>query len=349
MIVVSGIAPDLDYASYFGGPGAFLGFHRAALHSFSGSAFLACAIAAVFVAIDRGRVRKQPPGKPAVPLRFAPALAACAVGIASHVLLDLASGRGVELLWPFHTHGYEWDLATNLDPWILILLIGGLLLPHFFHMVSEEIGEHKRAARGARGAVITLLFLIAYLGVRAGLHSQAVNLLLSREYHGRVPLSAGAFPSSSSPFHWRGVVPTDSTIEEVDVPLGTGPEFDPERSLTHFKPEDSAALSAGEHTPTVETFLNHARFPIASLDRFEDGYRLQVRDLRFDHDDMSPENIFARVDLNSSFEVTREEFRFASSPNQTIGTGAQLVRAVQRTRSETFPLALRQEKGYLPL
>lgn len=315
MIVVSGIAADLDYASYFGGPGAFLRFHRAVLHSLPGSAFLACAIAAAFVAIGKNSARKQPQGEPAVPLRFVPALSACAVGIAGHILLDLASGRGVQLLWPFHTHGDEWDLTTNLDPWILTLLIGGLFLPHLFRMVSEEIGERKRAARGKRGAIITLLLLIAYLGVRASLHSQAVNLLLSREYHGRVPLSAGAFPSSSSPWNWRGVVVTDSTIEEVDVPLGTGPEFDPDRSLTHFKPDDSPALNAGERAPIVATFINHARFPIASIDPIEDGYRLQVRDLRFAHDDMSSENIFVRVDLNSSLQVTREEFRFASSPN----------------------------------
>jgi inner membrane protein len=315
MIVVSGTAADLDYASYLDGPGAFLRIHRTALHSLPGSVFLACALAAAFVAIDKNFARKQPQGEPAVPLRFGPALATCTVGIAGHILLDLASGRGVELLWPFHTHWYEWDLATNLDPWILILLIGGLLLPHLFHMVSEEIGERKKASRGKRGAVITLLLLIAYLGVRAGLHIQAVNLLLSREYRGRVPLSAGAFPSSSSPFRWRGVAVTDTTIEEVDVPLGTGPEFDPDRSLAHFKPEDSPALNAGEHTPIVETFLRQARFPIASIDRLEDGYRLQVRDLRFAHDDMSSENIFARVELNSSLEVTREEFRFASSAN----------------------------------
>jgi hypothetical protein len=30
---------------------------------------------------------------------------------------------------------------------------------------------------------------------------------------------------------------------------------------------------------------------------------------------MSPANILVRVDLNSSLQVTRQEFRFASSPN----------------------------------
>jgi hypothetical protein len=109
---------------------------------------------------------------------------------------------------------------------------------------------------------------------------------------------------------------TDNTIEEVEVPVGPGAEFDPDRSLTRFKPEDSPALAAGEHAAATERFLKYARFPLATVDRAEDGYRFQVRDLRFAHDDMmSPANILVRVDLNSSLQVTRQEFRFASSPN----------------------------------
>lgn len=315
MLIVSGVAPDLDYASYLGGAGAFLRIHRTALHSLAGAAVMACAIAGMFCALD-----KRLPAKNAArtktfpPLAFGAALAVCAAGAAGHLLLDLASGIGVRLLWPFRARWTGWDLATDLDLWLLFLLVAGLLLPLLFHLVSEEIGERRKGG-GSRAAVVTLLLVAAYLGARADLHGQAIDLLLSREYHGRVPLSAGAFPESSTPFSWRGVVVTDNTIEELEVPLGANARFDPDLSLTHYKPDDSPALEAGEKTAAVARFLTYARFPLASVQRLEGGYRFEVRDLRFEPGDAEPANVFVRVDFDSGLQIQREGFRFASSPN----------------------------------
>ena len=157
MLIVSGLAPDLDYASYLGGPGAFLRFHRTALHSLAGAALVACAIACAFCALD-----KRLPAKNTVhrktfpPLAFGAALAVCAIGAAGHLLLDVASGIGVRLLWPFRARWSGWDLTLDLDLWLLLLLVAGLLLPLLFHLVSEEIGERKKGAGGSRAAVVTL-------------------------------------------------------------------------------------------------------------------------------------------------------------------------------------------------
>jgi inner membrane protein len=48
IILVAGVAPDLDYASYLSGASAFLRLHRALLHSIPGAAFVACATAGIF-------------------------------------------------------------------------------------------------------------------------------------------------------------------------------------------------------------------------------------------------------------------------------------------------------------
>jgi inner membrane protein len=316
MLIVSGLAPDLDYASYFGGPEAFLHFHRTALHSIAGATVAACAIAGIFCAVDR----KFPAGggankKTYKPLGFGAALLVCAVGAAGHLLLDLASGIGIRLLWPFRAYWSAWDLVTDLDPWILALLIAGLLVPMLFKLINEEVGERKKAAGVSKSAVFTLLLVLAYFGVREKLHNQAIGLLLSREYHGQVPLTAGAFPLSSNPFEWRGVVVTDNTIEQVEVPVGPGDEFDSDRSVTEFKPEDSPALDAGEKTEEAREYLTYARFPLATVSRREGGYRFEVHDLRFAGDDTGPSNIFVLVDFDSELQVKRQEFRFASSPN----------------------------------
>jgi hypothetical protein len=316
MMVSAGLAADLDYASYFGGAGAFLRLHRAVLHSLPGVAVIACATAGAFCALDRKSARESTAGGKAVaaPVSFVAAFIVSAIGAAGHALLDVASGTGVQLLWPFHVRLYAWNIVANLDPWILIALIGGLLLPQLLRLVSEEIGDRKKRVRGRTAAIVTLALLAVYLCGRATLHSEAVDLLLSREYRGQAPLAAGAFPSSS-PFDWRGVVITDNTIEEIDVGLEPGARFDPDRSVTHYKPDDSPALRAGQHADTTQAFLKYARFPLAHIARMEDGYRFELYDLQFESGDMSPENIFARVDLDSALHVTNQGLLFASHPN----------------------------------
>lgn len=247
-----------------------------------------------------------------ITLRFAPALAACAIGAAGHLLLDLLSGIGAQLLWPFHSRWFAWDLTTNLDPWILLILLVGLLMPQLFRLVSEEIGDRKKKVRGRGGAITALILLCAYFGVRACYHSEAVDLLLSREFRGREPLSGAVFPFSSTPFDWRGVAVTETTIEEVDVPLGGVVEFDPDRSVTHFKPDDTAALEAAQGTADAAKFLAYARFPLASVTRIEDGFRVEIRDVRFGGATEDLDNIVVRVNVDSATHVTKQEFRFAS-------------------------------------
>jgi membrane-bound metal-dependent hydrolase YbcI (DUF457 family) len=322
MLVVAGVAPDLDFASYLGGAGSFLRFDRTLLHSLLSSLVLECAVAGAFYFVakkrdsDRAQTGTLASLESSSPARLGlgAAFAVCAIGIAGHLLLDVASGVGVQLLWPFRVRWFAFDLLTELDPWILLVLAVGLLLPMLLRLVGEEIGGQKRIAGGQRGAIATLLVLLAYIGARGYLHSRAVELLDSSDYHGRISLTAGAFPETL-PLDWRGVVSTDNTIEEIEVSLARGTEFDPEHSATRYKPDDSPALQAGQRTAAAQRFLKHARFPLASVVRFENGYRFELRDARFVTNDGSAANIVVLVEMRGNLEVTDEEFRFASSHN----------------------------------
>jgi membrane-bound metal-dependent hydrolase YbcI (DUF457 family) len=316
MMVVSGLAPDLDYASYAGGAGAFMRIHRTALHSIAGSAIVACAVAVAFCAIDRKMPQKKKSYSQTItPLKFGAALVVCAVGAVGHMLLDLTSGVGVQLLWPFRAHWTAWNVINDIDLWTLLLLVLGLLLPLLFSLVNEEVGARTKGPGGQRAAIVTLALLAAYFGWRADLHGRAVDLLLSREYHGRIALSAAAFPASSAPYQWRGIVETDDTMEEVDVPLGPGDEFDSNRGNTRFKPQPSAALAAGEESLAARTFLLYAKVPFAQVQPLEAGYRVEIHDLRFTDSDYQPANIFVRIDFNSHVQMMSEGFFFASNPN----------------------------------
>lgn len=313
MLIVSGVAPDLDYLSYFGGARAFIRFHRTVLHSLAGSALMACALAGAFCALDRKYPRRTIGGRQAfAPLAFRGALVVCAIGAAGHLLLDLASGVGVQLLWPFKTHWSAWDLVTNFDLWILLLLAAGLLLPLLFKLVNEEVGEQKKRT-GRLAGVLTLALLAFYFGAKEKLYSQAIDLLLAREYHGRIPLSAGAFPEGSAPFDWRGVLVTDDTLETIDIQVGLNQPFDSNSSITHYKPQDSPALELGQKNSATAQFLDYARFPIAKVQRIEADYRFELRDLRFEEGDSEPANVLLQIDYDSRLQTRKEHFRFASS------------------------------------
>jgi membrane-bound metal-dependent hydrolase YbcI (DUF457 family) len=314
MMIVAGLAPDLDYAAYFGGASLFMRFHRTVLHSIAGSIVIAFAVAAIFCAIDRKYPqRKKSFSQVIAPLRFLTALAVSAIGAAGHVLLDLFSGVGVQLLWPFRAQWIGWEVISDLDLWVFLLLVLGLLLPLLLGLVNEEVGAQKKGSGGQHAAIVTLALISAYFGWRASLHSRAIDLLLSREYHGRIALSAAAFPASSSPYQWRGVVETDNTMELLDV--GLRDEFDSNRSDTLFKPQPSLALAAGEDSTPARTFLRYAKVPFANVQPREAGFRVEIHDLRFAEGDYQPANIFVRLDYNSQVQLQRQGFFFASEPN----------------------------------
>jgi membrane-bound metal-dependent hydrolase YbcI (DUF457 family) len=314
MLLVAGVAPDLDYASYFVGASSFLRFDRTLLHSLFSSFALAIVIAAAFYffAMNGDRHLAKSDDAKVPKLNFGAAFLVCAVGITVHLLLDLPSGVGVQLLWPFRIRWFAFDLLREFDVWILTFLGAGLLLPMLIALMSEEIGERRDRRGLRRGAIAALTLIVAYVGARGILHSRAVDLLQSHDYHGRAPLAVGAFPNSPSPLEWRGVVSTDNTTEEVNVPFALEREFDPERSVTQYKPDDSPVLQAGQRAAATQQFLRYARFPIASVVRVGDEYQFELRDARFASNDTSPANILVRVKIGGNMEILEEEFLFAS-------------------------------------
>ncbi len=280
MIVVSGVAADLDFASYLGGPGAFLRFHRTAFHSLFGSAVMVCAIAWFFTFADKKIARK------ARRFQFSGRIAAwscgrhCAIGAAGHLLLDLASGIGVQLLWPFHSEWFSLRRAgqrRSLDSTAANCRAAAPAAVSRW-WATKSATARRKTTRRCRRLCHAADSAGRIVGARSVLHSQATALLLSREYHGREPLSGASFPYSTTPLEWRGVVVTDNTIELADVPLAPGTEFDPDRGVTRYKPDDSPALEKAQATAVAERFLKYARFPLANID--EDRGRLPRRNPR---------------------------------------------------------------------
>ena len=95
----------------------------------------------------------------------------------THILLDFTNNYGVRPFWPFWEKWYSWDIVFIIEPLLLILLIGGLVLPALFSLINDEIGVRRKGPAGRLAAVVALLGVIAVWGVRDYEHRRAVNAL----------------------------------------------------------------------------------------------------------------------------------------------------------------------------
>jgi inner membrane protein len=300
MLVASGVAADLDWLGRLGGARLFLHSYRVIGHSFAGTVAMIAALASISWWLTRRGTH---------PVRFPSALVVCAAGAAAHLVLDLGNSDGLKLFWPFSEKWYAWDILDTLDPWVLAVLLMGLLLPSLFGLVTEEIGGRPKRRGPQRAAMIALALLTAYCGARAVLHHRALEVLKAHLYHGATPLNAAALPTGTSPLTWAGVVETDNTLEEIEVSLAPAARFDPDAARRHFKPEAAALLEAARKSPTATAFLEFARLPQASVEKTMDGYTVELRDLRFALSGREQNAVLAIIELNPQLQVINEELR----------------------------------------
>ena len=300
MLIVSGVAADLDWLTALSGPRAFLQGHRTFTHSLLGTAAIAIITALCFTIAARKH--------PSSPLNFPRALFVCSVGAAFHVLLDLTNSYGVKLFWPFNQKWLAWDLVVQFDLIILLILAAGILLPMLFRLVGEEIGA-QRKTKGVVSAALAIALVFAYVGARYILHDRALTLMNSRLYNGAPPLAVGAFPGSPSPFHWAGVIITESTLLRVDVPVIIG-NYDPFAAKPFYKPEESPALDASRASNTAALFLSFARFPRARVERTDRGFHVEITDMRFETGSPPGHSMSAVIDVDGRAHVIHEELKF---------------------------------------
>ncbi|MFZ0821127.1 MAG: metal-dependent hydrolase [Candidatus Acidiferrales bacterium] len=303
MLIVSGLAVDLDLLSAIGGPRAYLEGRCTATHSFLGASIIAAVVALAFTLAGRKHATE--------PIRFARAFTVCLAGALIHIALEFAGSYGVKLFWPFSGRWFALDLIAPIDPWLIVFLLAGILLPALFRLITEEIGAKHKSRSIARGAIAALALLVIYLGGREVLHMRALQMLNSRLYRGDPPITMGAFPDSTSPFKWYGVVVTENALIRVDVPI-LGSQFDPESGRPYFKPEPSAALEAARATPTASLFLSFARFPRAHIEQTDAGYHVEITDLRFDVHSPPGRVTSAVIDLTPQAQITKEELKMDS-------------------------------------
>lgn len=309
--VLAGTIADLDLVSVLFGPGTYLFARRTFTHSILGTV--------VVIAVSLGmtkllRLQRRPLQKAAAPEKsgLAALLFAAALAAALHVSMDVCTSAGVALLWPWRVTRVAWDWLPGVDPWILAILLAGILLPELFGLIGSEIGTKDAAPRGRNSAVITLVLLLIYVAARGTLHGNATAQLDARTYRRESPQRLAAFADPVSLVNWHGVVATATQLCTVSVPSSEGTRFDPESAVCVHKPEDSPSLEAAQQTEAAKIFLEAARFPKASVEAVEDGAEVVIRDARDSAEDETRFAVAARILLDRNGRLTSQEIRWAS-------------------------------------
>jgi membrane-bound metal-dependent hydrolase YbcI (DUF457 family) len=298
-MLIAGTIADIDLLSAYVSPSAFLTFYRTYAHSLLADLLFSLLVTLPFL------LRKREPTKiqtPSLPI-FVAALASALL----HLLLDLCQSTGIELLWPFSRRRFALDWLANVDLWILGILLAGILLPALSRLVTEEIGAKSKGPRGKVGASLALASMLLYIVLRFVLHGNALAALESRTYRGESPRKAAAFPESSSPFRWRGIVETASALHEVEIEVGPAASFDPDSAITSYKPETSPALDAARDTAVARRFLQAARFPKATVEKTPDGFHILLRAFPYSRDASSGLHLHALIETDPSGKILSQE------------------------------------------
>jgi membrane-bound metal-dependent hydrolase YbcI (DUF457 family) len=301
--VLAGSAANIDYISAGVSPSSFLNWHRTATHSVVGTLVLTL-VFAIGVALATRRKAK--------PDSFRVILLALLAACGLHVAMDLTQNESLQFLWPFRAQRYSADWVARFDLWILVILLAGSLLPQLLALVTEEIGAKSKAPRGRVGAIIALLLVFGYIGARAVLHGNAVAMMEARTYRGELPRHVAAFAESDSPFHWRGLVETERAFYDLDLSLAPGSSFNPDSGVVSYKPQPSAPLDAARATESVRRFLEVAKFPKASVEKNNAGYRVQLRDLAEQREAHSGPHVVAIVETDANAKVLSDELAWDS-------------------------------------
>jgi inner membrane protein len=258
-LVVGANLPDLDGLAYLVGSNqTALAFRRGWTHGILAMAVLPPLLALLMGAL--GRRFRDDPARPGIDLRGLLVLAA--IGIWSHPLLDLLNVYGVRLLMPFSEHWFTADALFILDPWMWVVLLGGIGASR----IRGSVGPARVAVAGFAG-----------YGLLMAVAGYASRRIVARQTG--VEVRTMAAPVFGTPLRREVLRDLGSDYEVGELALGLRPHY----RATGRVPvgRDAPGVGAASHTPEGERFLRWARFPVFEAAPDARGVRVTIRDLRF--------------------------------------------------------------------
>jgi inner membrane protein len=282
------LLPDVDYFFIFWDKLAFIRHHRGFTHSLVALPLFALAGALLgrYLGGDRW---------------FKPLFILGLTVLASHLLLDLATSYGTQLLSPFSKRRYALDWIFIIDPYFTALLVAGTIASLSFPHRGLRLGAWCMAA-----ATVYLLVCAAY-------HHQALDLARRIFPNGNPGgQSVAALPQPFSSRRWQLIAAGPGEIQQAFVqlpfaaalglgelkgPAAVDPDTPNQVCQTPAGPYQApgeltiqtwnaapaaAAVASPEAEAILATFMEFARFPLLCQAGSQGGEQLmEWRDLRF--------------------------------------------------------------------
>jgi membrane-bound metal-dependent hydrolase YbcI (DUF457 family) len=249
-------------------------YHRGLTHSFVGAFLLALPLAAVLYRFGTYK-------------RFWPLVGLGALGVLTHVALDLPTSFGTMVFMPFSHERYALNLIFIVDP-----IYSGIIL------LALGFGYWRR--RWAQtAAILGISGLLLYIGVAAAMHDAArKHFKTAMQAQGLAVLRTEVCPALPGPWTWLGLAETPTAIVRGRVDLGHSALM----KLDQYpKPSQDGLFTKAGELEEVQAFFAFARFPWMTARR-EGAYTiLEYYDLRFGaaphHNDFRLEVVFDGDDM----------------------------------------------------
>ncbi len=270
-LMIASNLSDLDVGVFLT-PTLAMSFRRGWTHGVLAQAVLPPLLALVMQAWDRRVVQRRANAPP--PARLGSLLLLSYVGVLMHVLTDYLNSYGVRLLMPFSQQWFYGDALFIVDPWLYLLLGGGVWL------------SVRRARKGwagvdqpARlGLVLSIVYMLAMFG----------SNLMARETVRTGLVRAGqaadtrfmVTPVLINPFKRDVVIDVGGRYEKGTVWFEPTPHFRP-GGFGIDKGLDDADVRAALASPRAQAFMQWSRFPFAVVDHGKSPPEVWFNDYRY--------------------------------------------------------------------
>jgi inner membrane protein len=317
-LLIASNMTDIDSVMRFRGAFVDLEYHRGITHSFLGLLILSALLTLLLVFLDkRFRLRHDMFRRPIRPLRI---FALAYVAGLCHLFMDFTNNYGVRPFLPFSNKWFYGDLIFVVDPWIWLILGGAamwlttnggarivvwmligiimsLLVAFALQQPSDRFPAIPLALRIVWFAGLALVIFGAlrgwgHAGERVARYALMVLLLYwsgmwfakqtaidqTRNALPAESISAlSVWPTPANPLLWQSVAANGEAVYASRLML-TGSKTDWQETIV----PESRFVEALKNSPRTRTFMNFARYTVASTEETAEGYNLTLRDVRFD-------------------------------------------------------------------
>ena len=273
VILLSALAPDIDYVTRLWGADIFLRYHRGITHGIL-ALFLVPLIIGLVFGYKKG---------------FFYYFFVAFLSYSAHLFMDLTTQYGTRILSPLDWEQYSLDLMFIIDPYVTI----GLLLSVILCRINKQ--------KATLLAMITAVLLVAYTGSRYYLHGKTKEFLKEK-------IDANTYklcPLPNDFLRWWFVIRSGNEFKVGFADLFTNRICVHETYKVH---NNDQFIEKSKKERVVRNFLYFAKYPYVEVKSGDKMTTVTWRELSFT---IRPEDHFvAKVYFDKEGKVITSYFKF---------------------------------------